>query len=164
MNDDSVPCCAICLEPKTENDGWFLLAENRWTDRLKIMGWNDALVERPGVQAACGAAHVQQLVVHWMATGSLNYPFARAASHGHGDQDCCSKSITFQAEPDIQGSRILGELAVHRESLDRVLRESPESLSSILRALISALANNAQTIDVTEEETEEEGAFALSEV
>ena len=33
--------CAICLEPRLGGEGWFLLTENRWTDRLKILGWND---------------------------------------------------------------------------------------------------------------------------
>jgi hypothetical protein len=32
------------------------------------------------VYAACGAEHVQQLVIHWMAMGTLDYPFARAHS------------------------------------------------------------------------------------
>jgi len=71
-------CCAICLEPRLGGDGWFLLIENRWTDRLKILGWNDRLATEPGVFAACGAEHVQQLVIHWMAMGTLDYPFARA--------------------------------------------------------------------------------------
>jgi hypothetical protein len=67
-------CCAICLEPRLGGDGWFLLIENRWTDRLKILGWNDGLASEPGVHAACGAEHVQQLVIHWMAMGTLGYP------------------------------------------------------------------------------------------
>jgi hypothetical protein len=67
-------CCAFCLEPRLYSDGWFLLTENRWTDRLKILGWNEALATKPGVHAACGAEHVQQLVIHWMAMGTLDYP------------------------------------------------------------------------------------------
>ena len=42
-------CCAICLEPRLDGDGWFLLTENRWTDRLKILGWSETLATKPGV-------------------------------------------------------------------------------------------------------------------
>ena len=77
MKDSVELLCTISLEPRTENNGWFLLMENRWTDRVKILGWSDALTAQPGVHAACGAEHVQQLVIHWMAMGALDYPFAR---------------------------------------------------------------------------------------
>jgi hypothetical protein len=40
---------------------------------------------------------------------------------------------------DFDGRPSIGELAVDRESLHRVLRESPHSLKSILDALLSAL-------------------------
>ena len=48
-------CCAICLEPRLGCDGWFLLYENRWTDRLKILGWSDTLANEPreGDEHAC---------------------------------------------------------------------------------------------------------------
>lgn len=158
MTGKEPPFCSICLEPKTEENGWFLLTENSWTDRLKILGWNDALVSEPGVHAACGAAHVQQLVVHWMATGSLNYPFAR--SHA-GERP--RRRRAHQAEIDVRGAKVIGELAVHRESLSRVLQENPESLGSILSALISALDGSRVASEV-EEEAEAEEVLALSEV
>lgn len=165
MKGQATPCCAICLEPRTKAEGWFLLTENRWTDRLQVLAWNDALVSKSGVQAACGPAHVEQLVIHWMATGSLNYPFARPQSApGRPTGTCCSKSVTYQLEPDMRGSKVLGELAVHRESLERILRENPESLGSILSALISALATHQQTNEVSEEEAGEDSVYELTEV
>jgi hypothetical protein len=54
-----------------------MLTENQWTDRLKILSWNETLAGHQGVLAACSAANVQQMVVHWMAVGSLEYPLAR---------------------------------------------------------------------------------------
>ena len=59
-----------------------MLTENEWTDRLKILSWNETLAGHQGVLAACGAAHVQQMVVHWMAVGSLEYPLARVPRVG----------------------------------------------------------------------------------
>ena len=138
-------CCAICLEPRWGGDGWFLLTENQWTDRLKILGWNDNLAREPGVYAACGAEHVQQLVIHWMAMGTLEYPFARTHRGGKGAARKNS-AVPATPEPDTRGIKVYGELAVHRESLERVLGENPQSLASILLALISALGGQHHSL------------------
>jgi len=53
-------------------------AEYRWEDKLKILHWSDYLAAYEDVEAACGTVHVRELVVPWMTTGSLRYPFARA--------------------------------------------------------------------------------------
>lgn len=159
MNGATERCCAICLEPQLSGDGWFLLTENRWTDRLKILGWSDGLANKPGVYAACGAEHVQQLVIHWMAMGTLDYPFARTHS---GTKKNFRKSGDGPAagEPDTRGLKIFGELAVHRESLERVLSENPQSLATILLALISALGGKQRSVPA--EEREEEAALVLT--
>jgi len=39
MKREATPFCAICLEENTGAEGWLLLIENRWTDRLQILGW-----------------------------------------------------------------------------------------------------------------------------
>ena len=152
-------CCAICLEPRLGGGGWFLLTENRWTDRLKILGWSDSLATNPGVYAACGAEHVQQLVIHWMAMGTLDYPFARV--HNTPRRSNRGNSDTQPShEPDTKGLRVFGELAVHRESLERALSENPQSLASILLALISALGGNRTSVPT--EDREEETALVLT--
>jgi hypothetical protein len=146
--------CAICLEPRVQSEGWFLLTENRWTDRLKILGWNDALAAEPGVHAACGAEHVQQLVIHWMAMGTLDYPFARAHSRKGSTRKSVPAAEPCGAEPDTKGMKILGELAVHRESLERVLSENPRSLASILMGLITALGGHRPSVPAEEQEND----------
>lgn len=72
--------CAICGEERQRGEEWFVLVENRWTDRLKIPSWNETLALSTGTHLACGATHVQQLVVHWMTMGTMEYPFAKAPS------------------------------------------------------------------------------------
>lgn len=72
--------CAICGDEKSAGGLWFLLAENRWEDKLKILQWDPQLARQDGIRPACSAAHVQELVVHWMTTRSLSYPFARVSS------------------------------------------------------------------------------------
>lgn len=130
--------CTICGDEGPDARRWFLISENRWEDKLKILPWNASLAAQDGIHQVCSAAHVQELVVHWMTTGSLDYPFAenhlnrkpwrsRTQTHDAGDS------------VDTHGMRPIGELAVHRESMRRVLNESPHSLKTILDALLSAL-------------------------
>lgn len=45
----------------------------------------------------------------------------------------------MMVEPDTRGARQIGELAVHRESMGRLLNESPDSLQLILDELTRAL-------------------------
>jgi hypothetical protein len=110
-------------------------------------------------------AHVQELVAHWMATGSLDHPFARTRPSEAGSiQKRPIGRRALQTEPDIRGSKVLGELAVHRESLTRILIESPESLAGILSALINALVDHQSSREPAAEERVEDEAYALTEV
>lgn len=130
--------CGICGNEKQSSEEWFLMAESRWQDRLKILRWHDQLAPQEGLSCACSPAHVQELVVHWMTTGSLDYPFARTSRFGRAKEKLVSELVQM-SEPDITGAQQISELSVHRESIRRVLAESPQSLTSILEALLSAL-------------------------
>lgn len=126
--------CAICGEERSANQPRFLVAENTWEDKLTILQWNEQMASRAGIQVACGIDHVEELVIHWMTTGSLDYPFARSAL-GTGWR----RSIPPSGRVDLSGARPIGELAVHRESVERVLSENPQSLKVVLDALLDAL-------------------------
>ena len=93
------------------------------------------------MHAACSPSHVQQLVAHWMATGGLDYPFAHVGAVTAPSAPLPEKVFNQDFSPHA-GSRVLGELAVHRESLRRLLMENPESLVPVLDALVSALYKN----------------------
>jgi hypothetical protein len=164
MKNQKPAFCAICGEPRRENDGWFLLSENRWTDRLKILRWNDQLASHPAAYPACGAVHVQQLVVHWMVTGSLTHPFARVPGSAEKLFRKARRNPPQDgSEADTEGAAVIGELAVHRESLSRILVESPESLASILEALISAISTERQPVHLEKEEDQKD-VFELVEI
>lgn len=136
MKDRKTYACSICGEVEPEAATWFLISENCLEDKLQILHWNQRLAERAGVHAVCCAGHVQELVVHWMTTGSLDYPFAQTRPPNAGIR----RSTAFLAQrPETQRSRPIGELAVDRESMRRVLTESPHSLRTILDALLKAL-------------------------
>jgi len=153
--------CAICGRETRSDQPWFLIAANRWQDKLRILEWNAYLASQAGVQHVCSAGHVQELVVHWMTTGSVDYPFARLTPvpGKHAVRQLLPFSIPADAdghEIDTGGAQPIGELSVHRESMQRILRESPQSLTSILDALLSALQRNQQSPEQEFDSEEEE--------
>lgn len=141
--------CAICGNETGLRQEWFLLTENRWLDRVKIMQWSDALAWQEGVLAVCCAEHARELVAHWMATGALDHPFAQVPSQ------LTPPTVQSEREPDTRSARVLGELAVHRDSLTRALAENPYAFSGMLEALMSGLGKKrAQPVRVLEEAEE----------
>ena len=116
------------------------MVEKHWEDKLRVLGWDDYLAAQEGVQCACSPFHVQQLVAHWMTTGTLDYPMAAATRPRRAVLPWPRlRERPKRAEAHASSGKPLGELSVHRESLTRVLQEQPESLLSILDALMSAL-------------------------
>jgi hypothetical protein len=138
--------CAICGRRRTNEDGWFLLTESRWQDKITILQWHDQLAGQHGVQRVCNASHAQRLVVHWMATGGLDYPFAFTQKEKPEAQR--RKRLPESRTVDLRGARPIGELAIHRESIQRVLRDSPHSLTAILEALLCALERTQPPAEV----------------
>ena len=92
------------------------------------------MASRPGIKAACSIEHVEELVIRWMTTGRFDCPFART-SYGVGGW----RHASPLSRTDLSGARSIAELAVHRESLERVLMDHPQSLQVILDALLDAL-------------------------
>jgi hypothetical protein len=159
MKDLRAKLCAICGEERSANQTRFLIAENRWEDKLTILQWNEHMAERHGIQVACCVNHVEELVIHWITTGSLDYPFARTALGVGG----WHRSAGPSGRVDIRGARPIGELAVHRESIERVLAENPQSLKVILDALLDALPQEiASHADRPSEREEPEGAWCAA--
>ena len=139
MDNVKMQECAICGDEKMPGQVWFLVAESRWEDKLKILEWRDELAKRQGIYGVCGAAHVEEMVIHWMTTGSLDYPFATVGQKRGRLTMKRGSFLPVVDEPDIRGSRQIGELAIDPECVRRALREDPESLRVILDELVRAL-------------------------
>jgi len=138
--DTSDVMCAVCGAHRSANQEWFLVAQSRWQDRLRILQWDDRLALQNGVHGACRIAHVQELVVHWMATANLEFAVTvNSAGQKRQGRGRGARPAAEMASFGVSGERVLGELAVHRESLTRVLHENPESLVPVLDALLCAL-------------------------
>jgi hypothetical protein len=137
MNDVRY-ACAICGQESSAPHNWFLVTERRWDDKLQILQWDERLAGRARAHSACSTGHVQELVVHWMATGRLDHPLARVTSWDGRVLRWLDMSGDEQ-DIDTADFKILGELSVHRDSLQRVLSENPHSLRTILGQLQAAL-------------------------
>ena len=131
--------CTMCGEEKSPDQVWFLIAESHWKDTLQILQWQDEIACRNGIHRACCPSHVEEMVIHWMTTGSLDFPFATTVEALGRPGRRIGNALPVVLEPDTQGARQIGELAVHRESIRRVLSESPDSLQVILDELCDAL-------------------------
>jgi hypothetical protein len=139
MDNQRMHECTICGDERSAGQVWFLVAENHWEDKLKVLEWQDDLARRQGIYAACSAGDVEELVVHWMTTGSLDYPFATVGHKSSGRARGVGTFLPTIEEPDTRGARQIGELAVDRECVRRALRDDPESLRVILDELVHAL-------------------------
>jgi hypothetical protein len=125
--------CALCGLETLRHAGWFLVVENRWRDRLKILSWHSSLASQKGMKSVCCTEHLKAFVAHWLTQDSARFsaadfsPTAMASNLPLNDIDLGPDAI----------ERLVGELAVHRESFSRVWSGSPEALECILDALIT---------------------------
>ncbi len=131
--------CSVCGLDTFRHKGWFLVIENRWLDRLKILSWHPSLAREKDIKSVCCRQHLKTLIVHWLTQASLRV----APTHALPPIPIGSDSGLADIElgPDALG-RVVGELAVHRESFSRVWAGSPQSLEYILDALITIEAED----------------------
>lgn len=135
--------CEICGAAQ-KDDNWFLLSEDQERNTLQILKWNSRLAEHPGMHPLCSAAHVEELVSHWMFSGSLDYQWSRP-THVPSPQTPAG---------DMDASYRLGELVLDRASF-AALGERPDMLNSILDAIDGALQVSYATRSLEEESLEE---------
>jgi hypothetical protein len=153
--------CTICGNQKANGETWFLITENGWEDRLNVWRWHRQMATGTGAHSLCSPRHVRELVVHWMTTGCLHYPFASSTG------TLKSTNLTLGPLPGINDKSEpvtphLGEIAVDREGILRVLRENPLSLNTILDELMIVLEK--ELIEETEAEPDDELHFALPSI
>lgn len=143
MKPTGIYRCEICGAAQ-QDDEWFLLSEDRERDTLQILKWNSRLAEHPGMYPLCSAAHVEELVSHWMFSGSLDYQWSRP-THLLSPQTPAG---------DMDASYRVGELVLDRASF-AALGERPDMLNSILEAIDGALQVSAVARSLEEESLEE---------
>ena len=124
--------CSVCGGVSLGHKGWFLVLENRWMDRLKVLRWDAQLATQREVRSACSRDHLRLLVSYWLAKASLCLATPRQ-----------ELPISLTGIPDVEEieleprvTRMLGELTVQRESFGKGWAGSAEQLEAILDAMI----------------------------
>jgi hypothetical protein len=130
--------CSVCGLDTFRHAGWFLVVENRWLDRLKILSWHSSLASQKDMKSVCCREHLKALIAHWLTQASLRLPPAHHPPLPIGSDPTLAD---FDLGPHAVG-RLVGELAVHRESFSRVWSGSAAALEYILDALITIGAEN----------------------
>ncbi len=130
--------CSVCGLDTFRHTGWFLVIENRWLDRLKILSWHSSLATQKDVKSVCCRQHLKTLVSHWLSQANLRLPPADYSPLPLGSDAALAES---DLGPHSVG-QLVGELAVHRESFSRVWSGSPAALECILDALITIETEN----------------------
>ena len=130
--------CSVCGLDTFRHKGWFLVVENRWLDRLKILSWHSALAAQTDIKSVCCKEHLKTLIANWLTQASLRLPPSGYAPMPIGSDPSLAD---FDLGPDAVG-RLVGELAVHRESFSRVWSGSAAALETILDALITIGVEN----------------------
>lgn len=150
--------CTICGTESRRHAGWYLVVENQWLDRVKILAWHPVLARQTNMQSVCSGDHLKTLLTHW-----LNFANLRVLSGGiTGKPGSVDEG---QSEPDpliASVGRLVGELAVHRESLSRMWTGSPQAFECILNALVGRIAveSSAPTLTAAPVALEREYASA----
>ena len=130
--------CSVCGLDTFRHTGWFLVVENRWLDRLKILSWHSSLASQKDMKSVCCREHLKTIIDHWLNQASLRLPPARNPPLPMGSDPTLTD---VDLGPHAVG-HLVGELSVHRESFSRVWSGSPEALECILDALITIGAEN----------------------
>ena len=103
--------CSVCGFDSFSRDGWFLVAEDRWLDRLRIFAWHPSLASENGFQSVCGRQHLNVLIGYWLEQANLRLlSFAEERLQAASDSHFCNERKDF-----CLGAKLIGELSVYRE-------------------------------------------------
>ena len=149
---DSETRCAICGNQKAANETWFSVTEDSRLDRVSVWLWTWQLARDSRNHPVCGRHHAREIILHWMASGCLHYPFASAP------RDSRRVAASHEKHPEAAENGWLAELSVDRGSIERILAENPYSLNVIFEEL--GIALGAETGDEEQEAFAEPGVLA----
>lgn len=129
--------CSVCGVESRRHGGWYLVAENPWLDRVKILAWHPVLARQAAIRSVCSVQHLKTLLTHWLNHANLQFLAAGGTPWAANDP-----AIMEEDSVVLSVGRLMGELAVHREALSRVWTGSPQTLECILNAVVGGVVNH----------------------
>jgi len=123
--------CSVCGFDSFSRSGWFLVVENRWLDRLRILTWHPSLALKKDFQSVCGRQHLKVLIAYWLEQANLRL-LSPADDPSPGSSNCSCSDELFQSGTDAM---LVGELSVYRDEDSQVWAGSAATLESIIDAL-----------------------------
>ncbi len=124
--------CVVCGIETKRHAGWFLVMENCWLDRVRVLSWHPVLAREGRMRGVCGKQHLKTLLTHWLNHANLQLVTSGASPWPPALE---TRPLGSNDSAYFMG-KVVGELAVQRESLSRVWTGSPEARECILNALI----------------------------
>lgn len=114
--------CVVCGIETKRHAGWFLVRENYWLDRVKILSWHPVLARERGMRGVCSKLHLKMLLTHRLNHANLQLiggsigPLPISTDTSPAGSSYARSSL----------GRVVGELAVERlgqsSGVDRVAR------------------------------------------
>ena len=129
--------CSVCGLDSFSRSGWFLVVENRWLDRLRILTWHPSLASKKGFQSVCGRQHLKVLIAYWLEQANLRQLSSPEEPPPNSSACCCSDDL-FQSGA---GAMLVGELSVFRDEDSQMWEGSAATLDSIIDALATPDVN-----------------------
>ena len=136
--------CAVCGIETKRHSGWFLVMENYWVDRVRVLSWHPMLAREGRMRGVCGKEHLKTILTHWLNHANLQL-IATGATAGPIALD---PGPAGTVDSGFSLGRVVGELAVERESLSHVWTGSPEAMECILNALIGGTGSQSRELGV----------------
>ncbi len=132
--------CAVCGIETKRHSGWYLVMENCWVDRVKVLSWHQLLAREGNMRGVCGKECLKTILTHWLNHANLQL----MATGDSAVSTALNPGTTRTDDSAFAVGRVVGELAVERESFSQVWTGSPEAMECILNALIGGMGNRSR--------------------
>ena len=138
--------CVVCGIETKRHAGWFLVAENYWLDRVKILSWHPVLARAMTMRSVCGKAHLKALLTHWVLHANLQ--LVPRCLNGSWRSPLRPLPSTFD-HMAISSGRVLCELAVQRDARAPLWTGSQEALDCMLDALLGETETRVRGLELS---------------
>ena len=136
--------CVVCGIETKRHTGWFLVMDNDWLDRVKVMSWHPVLARTGRTRAVCGKMHLKALLTHW-----LNHANLQLATSGKAPIPMAlDTASSFSSGVHLSVGKVVGELAVERDPRSPGWTGSPEAMECILSTLIGETETRQRGLDL----------------